>query len=437
MTVHRILATAIAALLSNPHAFTEGSVLRTTPEAEVRLQVTQLDGQSYPGSLTRITEQFVVVESDGDTREVPVDSVMMLEFPEFSRPQNPDESSSQPETMEVSLHDGSVLHSSGVIRTPQSVELAGTTLGSCQIPVSAVRAVQFQSRDATTAAQWSAFLKRDGPKDLLIIPKRDGTGLDFLAGIVASISEDNVSFLLDGDTIPVPRERVFGIVFAKAKDTGLNGSAVLYAGNKQRVGVSEVRYSEKAFHVMTSWGQRLSFDADQVARIDFSTGRIQYLSDLDPLQVQFDGIDPDGELFAGLIDDATAEKLYGLRRDSTLDPRRKIRLRGRRFDKGLCLHSRTTVSYALDQKYQSFEATVGVDDEVAFNQISQVLLKISADGKVLFEKQMITSDEPVSVSLPVSNMTTLVILVDYGDSDSSCDWVDLADAKLILATEGK
>ena len=64
-------------------------------------------------------------------------------------------------------------------------------------------------------------------------------------------------------------------------------------------------------------------------------------------------------------------------------------------------------------------------------------LKISADGKVVFEKVFQASEDPVPVKLPMQGVSTLTILVDYADGDSTCDWLDLADARLIRNTEEK
>jgi hypothetical protein len=39
------------------------------------------------------------------------------------------------------------------------------------------------------------------------------------------------------------------------------------------------------------------------------------------------------------------------------------------------------------------------------------------------------------LQLPLSGVSTLTILVDFGDNESTCDWLDLADAKLLIAKD--
>jgi hypothetical protein len=113
----------------------------------------------------------------------------------------------------------------------------------------------------------------------------------------------------------------------------------------------------------------------------------------------------------------------------------KLRLRGREFSKGLCVHSRTELSWALDSRFSVLDCLIGIDDEVAFNGTHSVALKISGDGAVLFEKLIATADDPIPVRMPLEGVSTLTVLVDFGDGDSVCDWLDLADAKLVIAKD--
>lgn len=400
------------------------------------VKITGLDGNSIDGQLRSISSGQVTVETAGGAQSLALDAVMAIDLI------SGDAKSSDPalavaDAGQIWMHDGSRVAASAVTRTAQDFLFDSPVLGEQSLPAEAVRAVRLAVDDKSLTSQWQTFLQRDGQKDLLIVPKRDGSGLDFLAGIVSAISTEQVSFLLDGDTIPVPIARVYGVVFASPVERSNKPQSVVQLRSGDQLAAKAILFDGAQFRITSSWGSEVRLNTDVIRRIDFSSGRIQYVSDLEPLREEFDGIDPDGSLFSGLIDPATARMMYGPRRDSTMDPRQKIRLRNRRFDKGLCLHSRTTLSYALDRNYESLEAIVGVDDEVAFNQVSQVSLKISADGEVVFEKVFQTDEDPVNLKLPMAGVSTLTILVDYADGDSSCDWLDLADAKLIRVTEAK
>ncbi len=72
----------------------------------------------------------------------------------------------------------------------------------------------------------------------MIVAKRDGSGLDFLAGVVSAIAADKIDFLLDGDTVPVPAARVYGVVFVKeANEKGAPAEIKLSTNQGDVVGV--------------------------------------------------------------------------------------------------------------------------------------------------------------------------------------------------------
>ncbi len=83
-------------------------------------------------------------------------------------------------------------------------------------------------------------------------------------------------------------------------------------------------------------------------------------------------MDPEGSLLTGLISDEHQRILFGPRRDSSMEKQSKLRLRGKEYSKGLCLHSKTVVAWAIEKKYSSLDCVIGVDDEVAFNGSTSV-----------------------------------------------------------------
>ena len=42
--------------------------------------------------------------------------------------------------------------------------------------------------------------------------------------------------------------------------------------------------------------------------------------------------------------------------------------------------------------------------------------------------------EPFPLELDLSGVNTLNVIVDFGDGESTCDYLDLADARLIIDT---
>ena len=150
---------------------------------------------------------------------------------------------------------------------------------------------------------------------------------------------------------------------------------------------------------------------------------------------RFDGIDPENSLFAGLIAPEQQKLLFGPRRNMTIERQTRLRLRGREFSRGLCIHSRCEMQWNLEKRFSAMDCVVGIDDEVAFNGSHAVALKITGDDNVLFEKLIATSDDPLPLRLALDGVSTLTILVDFGDGSSVCDWLDIADARLLIAKD--
>ena len=397
------------------------------------VRMSMLDGQTREGQLTSISGENISFNENGMSVNLGMTDVLAVEISAARTvpPQDP---------QVLSLNDGSRLHGSAIVRSAKELTIESPGLGRVSVDSRQVQSVRLQSDNPAYRVQWATFLQRESEKDLLVVAKRDGTGLDFLAGVVTSIGAEKIEFLLDGENVPVPSARVYGVVFAKAAAEGSE-----QAGTKSTIRVTSVSgdflaaksvsLDNEKLQIESAWGQSLTVPLEQIQKIDLSGGRVQFLSDLESLEERFDGVDLEGDLLSGLTDKEQQKLLFGPRRDTTMERHSKIRLRGREYSRGLCIHSRTEISWALDQQFSSLDCIAGIDDEVAFNGLYKVGLKISGDDRVLFEQIIATTDEPISLHLPVDGVSTLTILVDFGDKDSTCDWLDLADARLIIAKD--
>ncbi len=156
--------------------------------------------------------------------------------------------------------------------------------------------------------------------------------------------------------------------------------------------------------------------------LDFSVGKIIYLSDLDPESVRW----------TPYLDfqkaSATLEQFYAPRRDEGRE-HRSLMIGGKTYAKGLALYSRTEMTYRLPAGAKKFTAFAGIDDCV--RAVGGVRLEVSADGKKLFDKSISGGDAPADIDLDVSGAKRLSILVDYGTGLDAGDYLDLAEAKIL------
>jgi hypothetical protein len=121
---------------------------------------------------------------------------------------------------------------------------------------------------------------------------------------------------------------------------------------------------------------------------------------------------------------------YGsLQIDKTVD-RNPLRLGGVTFAHGLGTHANSVIRISVNNRYQRFEAEVGVDDEKAGG--GTVVFQVFGDGVKLYDSGVMKGKEPaknVSVSLDGVEALRLVV-TDAGDGINS-DHADWANARLI------
>ncbi|MFN9717917.1 MAG: hypothetical protein ACK58L_04430, partial [Planctomycetota bacterium] len=218
------------------------------------VRIATLDGRTLSGELNSITADLVTFTESGMEKSVPVADVMNVEF-----------SSAKPavsaELQAVTLADGSQLFGTGIARTAKNLTIANAALGNLEFDNAVIRTIRLQPDNPAFRTQWTTFQQRASDKDLLIVAKRDGTGLDFLAGVVSAISSEKIDFLLDGDTVPVPAARVYGVVFAKPSDdhrSAATASVRLTTLQGDIVGAKSIRFDGSVLSVEATWGQTIS-----------------------------------------------------------------------------------------------------------------------------------------------------------------------------------
>lgn len=403
------------------------------------VEVNTLDGEAVTGELQSLDATSALLSTSTGEVIVAAENLLQIRFNEPS-------AAEKPGTLEVALADGSVIPSESITASAASVELNSKMLGSVPVNRATVRAVRLQPANEDWAPAWQAFLERENEEDLLIVVKRDGSGLDFLSGVVSTIGAEEIVFLLDGDEIPVPLERVFGVVFPESEQKRQVAAAVTVRfpdGSSLRFG--SVEMTEETLRGQTSWGREVSLPLANVAEIDFSAGRLHYLSDLEPITERYFGLDPPGREWGDLFSEDLETRdglssLWRMSRDRFANNGHPpLSLRGKTYRKGLCIFPKALIEYALDGRYSDLKAVVGVDDDVAFNQRrgfppTAVELVIEADGQEVFRKLVKAPDAAIPLNLDLKGVSTLSISVDFGDGSSTCDYLDLADARLIVDT---
>jgi hypothetical protein len=149
-----------------------------------------------------------------------------------------------------------------------------------------------------------------------------------------------------------------------------------------------------------------------VLRLDFSKGKLTYLSDIDPIERD---------------ETSTEDLVFPYRRDQNLYGG-TLRLKGTIYSKGLSLHSRTALTFDIGGDYREFRAILGVDDVVRTEGGMPVhaIVTIEADGRQLFQGDVQSKDDPKPLALDVQGVRRIRITVssptlDLGNQVNLCD----------------
>ncbi|MCK4329158.1 NPCBM/NEW2 domain-containing protein [candidate division WOR-3 bacterium] len=106
-----------------------------------------------------------------------------------------------------------------------------------------------------------------------------------------------------------------------------------------------------------------------------------------------------------------------------------IHLDKKTYERGIGVHSNSTVIYKLDKCYKTFKTIIGIDD--ATNGKGSCVFEVFVDKKNVFESNTMNgSDKPKPVEIDVIEVDELKLIVTDGDGEKSWDWANWADARL-------
>ena len=370
-----------------------------------QVEISTIEGARHSGTLTSADDGSWKIEVDGKPLEVAMSSILeaRLQTKGESVPASPHE---------TVLTDGSQIGTSSVALSGDKLTIAAASTDAIDIPRSAIGNIRLAETPSSLDEQWTALLDRERREDWLVLRKQDK--LDFVPGVISKINETHVFLLLDGDTVPVPRAKVFGVILRQRQSGKTESTGIIELVSGDRLVVRSVVSKGADFTLQLAAGPSIVVPMRSVQVFDFSAGKLIWLSSLKPRDIkhEFRFIDP----AAPLKND----------RDVWGD---ELQLGNQTFSRGVCLRSKTVVRYRLNGDYSRFVSLMGIQHGYA----GDVHVEMSVDGQRLLTRDVTPQDEaPFEVDLDVSGKFVLEILVDYGKVESDIgDHLVLAEARLL------
>ncbi len=371
------------------------------------IEVSTLKGEQHVGSLERLSSDEAVLKTPTGELTIPAAELLAIRVPAGTTAPAATEVA-----VEIRLTDGSRLRASSFASTGTVAVIEHPQLGSLKLPMTVVQSVRFAAPDAKVENAWNQLLDKSAKKDQVAV--RKGDVLDHLDGVIGSLDEATVKFQLDGDEIPVKRERVFGLIYSRRENVSSKAVVAVDLASGDRLAGKGVSFDGAAWKVKLVSGAEVSVLMPLVQSVDFSLGKIAYLSNLEPRDVKYTPF---------------FDFVWEYRRDRSLDGK-SLSLGNKVYAKGLALHSLTVMKYRLGGDYRRFQAVMGIDDDIRVAGNVDVVIK--GDGRPLFKGAARVNQPPQPLDLDVTGVVELEITVDYGDDKLDIgDRLHLADAKVV------
>jgi len=392
----------------------------TPPKVEVlEVEVETLDGTVMQGTLTDWTPEQIKMTGEAGEVHFTLSELLAVRFPGAT------DKADIPSSTSVELIDGSLLYGTELTVHGNQVTLARQQGQRLSIPTRQVAAVVLdtpthQTRAHQAQQQWRDLRKIDADGDLVIILRRDS--LDYLEGVLGDVTDSTVGFRLDGDAMQVPRSKVHGLVYFHSDEVDLAPQVARVTDRYgQHIEAQSVELIDQGFRVVSRSGVEIVLPRATLTEIDFSIGKVVYLSDLEYESIKWTP-------FYGLSNTSEEFRRASQPRRDAVVAGGPLRLDGVEYAKGLGIRSRTEIVYRLPDAFRRFTALVGIDDAV--RPRGHVKISIYADDRQLWTQEVDGKDPTLSLSLDISGAKRLKILVDYGRDQDVADHVDFCDARV-------
>ena len=370
-----------------------------------QVEVTTLDGERYSGQIERLDSETLTLGMGDDAHQIATAELMKVHVSNSGAPLP-----NAPQDAQIALVDGSLISCTAFHTRRRTLSLETAHLGKLAFRLKSLRHVRLAPIDANVEEQWNQLCGRQLKRDLLVIRKNNV--LDHLDGTIGNVDDNIVRFLYDGEEIEVNRQKVFGLIYARDNAATSSPFCRVSLGSTDTLEVSQVEWDGNHLSAKLLAGPRVELPMKDVRVLDFSLGKVRYLSDMEPRDVEYTPF---------------FDVTWKYRRDRNLDGE-PLRVGNKEYARGLAIHSKTFLRYRLDGEYRRFRTVMGIDDAV---QQGDVHVIISGDAKPLFESDVRRDDRPRELDLDVTGIRDLEILVDFGAHLDISDHLDLADARVI------
>lgn len=392
-------------------------LLPTSTDTAIGIQ--PLSGAQVSGTLVALDSKQVAVNVDGSPMTYNLRDLMAV----VVRPA-PALPPSDANTY-IQLVDGSQIVATAYRVTDRKaeVQIGGRIV---QIDTRNIRSVRFHAPSDALDTQWREIVESESQGDVIVL-RRSNTALDQLEGLFQNVTAETVEFVYDDEQIPVKRTKLEGMVYYHPAGRDLPEAICrVYETSGTSWQARSVELKEGQLLVVTRSGTKCELPWDAITRLDFSSGNVAYLGDM---EFELAECTP---FIASQVSAERIKQLYAPRRDNSFEGE-GLWLSGEdevlQFDKGLAIHSRSLLVYRLTEPYRRLTAIAGIDSRLQGR--GNLVLVVEGDNRELFRETISGKDPPRTLDLNIEGIRRLRILVDFGESLDVADHLNLCNARII------
>lgn len=400
--------------------------------AEPIVAARPLEGESLSGRLVELEPAKIKLASGDTTHELEPSQLMWLDFIAPAAVQKP--------SIWIDFLDGSRAAAVTYVSRDGKATVGLATGQLLEVSTRSIRTVRFKDPLPELALQWREITTATMSGDLIVTRKSSTRtieqgeneprivteqALDQLEGTIHDVTADAVRFEIDGEKVPIRREKLEGLVYYQPARRDFSAPLCrLHDAAGSTWLLRSVKLDANRLNVTTLGNLSLELPLTVLAKLDYSVGNVAFLSDLEPDS-------GGGEISVSLQPAAMSYKfsrVFQLRNRPPLGTD-SFRIGGQRFENGLSLHSPLKLVYRVPTGFKKFQAIVGVDDSVVAS--GRFNLVVLGDGKELSRHPFTaeTPRQPQNLLFDVAGIRRISILLEPADGQDIGDQLDLCEAR--------
>jgi hypothetical protein len=400
--------------------------------AEPIVSARPLEGESVSGRLVELEAARIKLSSGDTVRELEPSKLMWLDFLAPAAAQKP--------SVWIDFLDGSRAFAISYVAHDGRATIGLATGQLLEVSTRSIRTVRFKDQSSELAFQWREITTATTSADLIVTRKSSTRtieqgenesrtvteqALDQLEGTIHEVTPDVVRFEIDGEKVPIRREKLEGLVYYQPARRDFSSPLCrLHDAGGSTWLVRDAKLAGNRLSVTTLGNLSLELPLNALAKLDYSVGNVAFLSDLEPDS-------GGGEISVSLQPAAMSTKfsrVFQVRNRPPLGTD-SFRIGGERFENGLSLHSPLKLVYRVPEGFKKLQATVGVDDSVVGP--GHFTLIVLGDGKELARHAFTaeTPRQPQTLQFDVASIRRITIVLESADGQDIGDQLNFCEAR--------